>query len=136
MINKEKVLNEMTTNLLIGRTVKISGCVESGEFDLLETIDGIEYTKKITGSGKCTYTSIYDIKIGPSPNGDLLDFSCISEMSVARCSNPDCKSEIEMKHQDDGIFCSRCGNIISEGLSDWVVYKVTATIEKVRLLRV
>lgn len=138
LLKKESTLNDTTARLLIGRTVKIRGCVESGDFDVMRTITDMEFVKSVTGNGKCTYTSIHDVKIGPfSMNGGcLLDFSCISEMEVAKCSNPDCNSEIDMEHRDDGIFCSRCGNIISEGLGDWVVYRVEATSEKVRLLRV
>ena len=140
MIEGERNLNETMVNLLVGRTVRIKGSVESGDFDLVEMINEIEYVKKVTGSGKCNITSIYDVKIGPSPNGNLLDFSCISMMGVARCSDPNCGSELGIeKHEDDeslGLWCSKCGKVISEALGDWVVYRVDTSTEKVRLLRV
>ena len=140
LLKKESTLNDMTAKLLFGRTVRIRGCVESGEFDMMRTVKDIEFVKSVTGNGRCMVTSIHDVKIGSFPvnENNLLDFSCISEMEVARCSNPECGSEIEIEHHedDDTFWCSRCGNVISKGLDEWVVYRVEATTDKVRLLRV
>ena len=136
IIGKESKLNSISVEYLVGRTVRLNGFVESGEFDVIRRIEEVEFIRKITSVMGGSRSSMVNLKIKPGVNGRDLDFSCITRISMMSCPNSECKANT-MDYDDEKIVCRSCGyETTKEDQKIWTIYDVKASSDVVRLSRV